>query len=374
MTKVYKTSSAAETIALGEEIGRRLKGGDLIAYSGGLGAGKTTITRGISIGMGLGDEVTSPTFALVNEYRGDRLSLIHFDMYRINSADDLETTGFFDYMDEDTVLAVEWSENIAEELPEDALRIDIQRIDEDSRAISITAPREMIDLKILAIDTSGKVASVAVTDGEKLLWEKSVYTKLTHSQVILPMVKQALEETGLTYTDLDCAAIAKGPGSYTGLRIGVAAVKGMCFGCESLKSAGVSTLLSLAYNCIGFEGRIISVMRARPKIVYAGEFQCKNGVVTRISADRVCPEEEVFSGEFSEKTMLVGDCAAEIKAKYFADNENVQLASYVNRLQRASSLCLVVEAQPEIMVSADRLEVSYLQATKAEKDKAHRDK
>ena len=93
----------------------------------------------------------------------------------------------------------------------------------------------MIDLKILAIDTSGKVASVAVTDGEKLLWEKSVYTKLTHSQVILPMVKQALEETGLTYADLDCAAIAKGPGSYTGLRIGVAAVKGMCFGCESLK-------------------------------------------------------------------------------------------------------------------------------------------
>lgn len=65
--------------------------------------------------------------------------------------------------------------------------------------------------------------------------------------------------------------------------------------------------------------------------------------------------------------MLVGDCAAEIKAKYFADNENVQLASYVKRLQRASSLCLVVEAQPEIMVSADRLEVSYLQATKAER-------
>ena len=219
-------------------------------------------------------------------------------------------------------------------------------------------------MKILAIDTSGKAASVAVTDGEKLLWEKSVYTKLTHSQVILPMVKQALEETGLTYTDLDCAAIAKGPGSYTGLRIGVAAVKGMCFGCESLKSAGVSTLLSLAYNCIGFEGRIISVMRARPKIVYAGEFQCKNGVVTRISADRVCPEEEVFSGEFTEKTMLVGDCAAEIKAKYFADNENVQLASYVNRLQRASSLCLAVEVKKLLdqlvrKLRCDNIQIGY---------------
>ena len=75
MTKVYKTIICGGNYRLGEEIGRRLKGGDLIAYSGGLGAGKTTITRGISIGMGLGDEVTSSDLALVNEYRGDRLSL-----------------------------------------------------------------------------------------------------------------------------------------------------------------------------------------------------------------------------------------------------------------------------------------------------------
>lgn len=137
MKKTYKTNSAAETIALGEKIGGLLKGGDLIAYSGDLGAGKTTITRGVSIGMGLGDEVTSPTFALVNEYRGADLSLIHFDMYRINSSADLETTGFFDYMDEDAVLAVEWSENIAEEIPDNAIRIDIQRVDDDTRIITI---------------------------------------------------------------------------------------------------------------------------------------------------------------------------------------------------------------------------------------------
>lgn len=137
MKYTYKTNSADETIALGEKIGELLKGGDLIAYSGDLGAGKTTITRGISIGMGLGDEVTSPTFALVNEYRGAGLSLIHFDMYRINSSADLETTGFFDYMDEDSVLAVEWSENIAEEIPDNAIRIDIQRVDEDTRIIAI---------------------------------------------------------------------------------------------------------------------------------------------------------------------------------------------------------------------------------------------
>lgn len=136
----YKTHSAEQTIALGERIGARLTGGDIVAYTGGLGAGKTTLTRGISIGMGLGDNVTSPTFALVNEYRGKKASLYHFDMYRITSAMDLETTGFYDYMDSDSVIAVEWSENIADELPDNAIYIDIRRTDDcdSEREITIT--------------------------------------------------------------------------------------------------------------------------------------------------------------------------------------------------------------------------------------------
>ena len=139
MNFTYTTTSPEQTIALGREIGRRLRGGEVLAYRGGLGAGKTTITRGISEGMGLGDEVTSPTFALVNEYRKRdcKLSLIHFDMYRITSGEDLETTGFFDYMDEDTVLAVEWSENIDDDLPEDCIRITINRISDDERELTI---------------------------------------------------------------------------------------------------------------------------------------------------------------------------------------------------------------------------------------------
>ncbi|MCR5541514.1 MAG: tRNA (adenosine(37)-N6)-threonylcarbamoyltransferase complex ATPase subunit type 1 TsaE [Ruminococcus sp.] len=139
MNFTYKTTSPEQTIGLGREIGRRLRGGEVLAYRGGLGAGKTTITRGISEGMGLGDEVTSPTFALVNEYRKRdcKLSLIHFDMYRITSGEDLETTGFFDYMDEDTVLAVEWSENIDDDLPEDCIRITINRISDDERELTI---------------------------------------------------------------------------------------------------------------------------------------------------------------------------------------------------------------------------------------------
>lgn len=140
------TASPEETIMLGEKIGARLKGGDCIAYKGGLGAGKTTVTRGISIGMGLGDEVTSPTFALVNEYRGSKLSLCHFDMYRITSPDDLETTGFYDYMDDNTVIAVEWSENIEEELPENSIIIEIRRTGENTRKFIITGDERFDDI------------------------------------------------------------------------------------------------------------------------------------------------------------------------------------------------------------------------------------
>ena len=129
-------NSVSETIDFGKEIGSLLKGGDIIAFRGGLGAGKTTITRGIAIGIGLPDEVFSPTFALVNEYRGD-VTLYHFDMYRILNAEALETTGFYDYISDDNIIAVEWSENIADCLPENTIIITIERIDDDTRIISV---------------------------------------------------------------------------------------------------------------------------------------------------------------------------------------------------------------------------------------------
>ena len=148
MTFTFTTHDPAQTIALGEQIGKRLKGGEVIAYSGGLGVGKTTITRGISVGMGLGDEVTSPTFALVNEYAGKERSLCHFDMYRISGALDLETTGFYDYLDGNNVLAVEWSENIADELPDDCIKLHIERIDDTTREITLTADERFADITL----------------------------------------------------------------------------------------------------------------------------------------------------------------------------------------------------------------------------------
>ena len=117
MEKVFHTGSAEETENLGERIGRSLKGGELIAYRGGLGAGKTAMTRGIARGMGIKCSVSSPTFTIVNEYPGE-VSLYHFDMYRVESFEDLESTGFFDYFDGAAVIAVEWWENVEKFLGE----------------------------------------------------------------------------------------------------------------------------------------------------------------------------------------------------------------------------------------------------------------
>lgn len=131
------TNSPEETIEAAKKLGSLLRAGDMIAYRGRLGAGKTTFTRGLAIGLGLGDNVTSPTFALVNEYRGEKLTLYHFDMYRIQSEEDLESTGFFDYPFDESVAAVEWSENIASSLPEDTIYITINSIGDNAREIII---------------------------------------------------------------------------------------------------------------------------------------------------------------------------------------------------------------------------------------------
>ncbi len=141
----FTAKGPQETIAFAEKIGGLLKKGDVIAYTGGLGAGKTTFTRGLAIGMGLGDNVTSPTFSIVNEYRGKNISLYHFDMYRIMGADELETTGFYDYPLEESVFAIEWSENIADELPKNTIYINIERIDDETRIITIKGDERFAD-------------------------------------------------------------------------------------------------------------------------------------------------------------------------------------------------------------------------------------
>ena len=138
------TNSPEETISFGEKIGKLLRGGDIIAFSGDLGAGKTTMTRGIAVGMGLPDEVTSPTFAIVNEYRG-KLDMYHFDMYRIIDEDSVESTGYYDYPQGDSVFVIEWSENVSGILPADTIEINILRVDDNVRKITVNGDERFAD-------------------------------------------------------------------------------------------------------------------------------------------------------------------------------------------------------------------------------------
>lgn len=140
----YITNSPEETEALATRLASKLKGTEVIAMFGGLGAGKTAFTRGLAAGLGINDGVSSPTFALVHEYSG-KYTLYHFDMYRINTWDDLYSTGFFDYQD-GGVLMIEWSENIVDFLPEDRIEICIRITGENSREIEIKGGEEYEDL------------------------------------------------------------------------------------------------------------------------------------------------------------------------------------------------------------------------------------
>ncbi len=133
---IFFTNSPAQTEAVGAALGKILPAGTVIAYRGDLGAGKTAFTRGLAVGLGCGDLVTSPTYTIVNEYISGRLPLFHFDMYRLRSSDDLWDIGWEDYLERGGICAVEWSENVADAM-EDAITVTIEKLGEDARRITI---------------------------------------------------------------------------------------------------------------------------------------------------------------------------------------------------------------------------------------------
>lgn len=135
----FISNSVEETIAIAEKFAEQLKIGDTVLYTGEMGAGKTHFTKGIAKHFGIEKGVSSPTFALVNEYIGNNTNVFHFDLFRINSYDDLYAIGFFDYFDRDGILAVEWSENISNlsDYLENVWLVDIAKTGDESRSIII---------------------------------------------------------------------------------------------------------------------------------------------------------------------------------------------------------------------------------------------
>ena len=143
----FITHNPAETEALGAALARALHPGAVIAYRGDLGAGKTAFTRGLAQGLGCSEQVTSPTYTIVNEYLSGKMPLFHFDMYRLGSADDLWDIGWDDYLDRMGVCAVEWSENVDEAM-EDAIFVTIEKLGDEDRRITIEGGDVLADLSL----------------------------------------------------------------------------------------------------------------------------------------------------------------------------------------------------------------------------------
>ena len=141
------TNSPEETERVGMALGAVLTPGTILAYEGDLGAGKTAFTRGLARGLGATEQVTSPTYTIVNEYLSGRLPLFHFDMYRLASAEDLWDIGWEDYLERGGVCAVDWSENVREAM-EDAITVRIEKLGEDSRRITIEGGEKFADLSL----------------------------------------------------------------------------------------------------------------------------------------------------------------------------------------------------------------------------------
>ena len=142
----FLSHSTQETEAIGEELAQKLRGGDVLAFTGSLGMGKTAFTRGLARGLGCRGRVTSPTFTIVNEYEG-KTPLFHFDMYRLGSSDELFDIGWEDYLDRGGVCAVEWSENVTEAM-EGAVSVTIDVLGENTRRITILGGDFLADLSL----------------------------------------------------------------------------------------------------------------------------------------------------------------------------------------------------------------------------------
>lgn len=189
-------------------------------------------------------------------------------------------------------------------------------------------------MKVLAVDTSSKACSCALLDGGALLGESFLNAGLTHSSTLMPLVGQTLSNARLNLSEIDLLAVSVGPGSYTGLRIGLSAVKGMA-AARQTPCVGVSTLLSLAYNLAARDGIICAVLDARAGQVFAALFENRGGEITRLTPD------EAMTLEALERTlpcgaMAVGDGAALCAERLM--HKNLALCPAALRYQRASSV------------------------------------
>ncbi|MBQ8598721.1 MAG: tRNA (adenosine(37)-N6)-threonylcarbamoyltransferase complex dimerization subunit type 1 TsaB [Oscillospiraceae bacterium] len=225
-------------------------------------------------------------------------------------------------------------------------------------------------MKILALDTSSQAASCALLEDERPIGSFYIDAKLTHSQTILPMVENMLSACQQTLKDVDLFAVSNGPGSFTGLRIGTAAVKGMAHALNK-PCVGLSTLEGLAYNMIGRSGIVCAVMDARCNQVYTALFDLDEGM-KRITEDMAIPLEELqeILKKQEKNVVLVGDgavlCYNSIVEE---DRAKISLSPAHQRLQNAYSVGLaVLQGHQNEAAPARELQPSYLRLPQAQRE------
>ena len=230
---------------------------------------------------------------------------------------------------------------------------------------------------IFAFETSAKAGSVALLRDGVLLGESYSNTGLTHSQTLLSMGQQLLENCGLTPADVDAVAVAAGPGSFTGVRIGVAAAKGFAWG-RAIPCYGVSTLEAMALGLGVWKGYICPVMDARRNQVYNALFQAENGVLTRIREDRAVAltELEAELKELDGPVFLVGD-GSRLTFGALGTSVPAWVCPPEHRMhQRASGVALVAEKMMEQGLPGDAaaLNPNYLRLSQAERERLEKQK
>ena len=229
---------------------------------------------------------------------------------------------------------------------------------------------------ILAFETSAKAASVALHDGQKLLAEGYQNTGMTHSQTLMVMAEDALKQCGKTAADVTAVAVAEGPGSFTGVRIGAAAAKGFAWGRE-IPCYGISTLEAMAHSLGIYQGYICPVMDARRAQVYNALFYVNRGEITRVAPDRAIAladlGEEIKN--LTEPVFLVGDGSNLCYNTLLKDVPNLVLPSEHRMHQRAVGVALLAATQAAqgMAPTGAELTPNYLRLSQAEREKLERE-
>lgn len=229
-------------------------------------------------------------------------------------------------------------------------------------------------MRILALDSTAKVAAAALLDDDRLLCKAAVPDAMTHSATLLPEIERLLKDAGLTFADIDLFAASAGPGSFTGVRIGAATLKGIAFG-RNKPCCAVSALEALAYNLRRTDGIVCALMDARRGQFYTATFAVADGKVTRLSPDEAKSGEEIAASLAAyPHVTLVGDGAA--VALPFFDGLPVELCPEENRLADGESVGLVAYAMyraGRTVSDADFAPV-YLRLPQAERERLEKEK